>query len=98
MKAMDKTIPCIGCGENVPDVDGPIHGYLDASPGCWDLYGQIHWLAPPACLGEVTIVDVIQAKDLAEHETLVHGWARSAWDAWAPHHGAIRRWGAECDG
>jgi hypothetical protein len=25
----------------VPDVDGPTHRYLGASPGCWALYGEL---------------------------------------------------------
>jgi hypothetical protein len=168
--------PCIGCGALVPDVDGPTHAYLDASPGCWELFGQIlareyrefrhpmadrrevrlsvrltvdayavqhpgvsgrsardrraihsvavhlislylvlerglpadaategmrralrdrerfRHLEPPGSLGEVTVVDVLAAKDLAEHEALARRWARSAWEAWSPHHETIRRW------
>lgn len=32
--------PCIGCGGLVPDVDGPSHRYMLASPGCWAAYTQ----------------------------------------------------------
>ena len=32
---------CIGCGGDVPDVDGPIHAYMEASPGCWQLFGEL---------------------------------------------------------
>jgi hypothetical protein len=32
---------CVGCGALVPDVDGPTHRYIGASPGCWALYGEI---------------------------------------------------------
>jgi hypothetical protein len=169
-----RTIPCIGCGAPVPDVDGPTHDYLDASPGCWGLFGQMlaqvygdrrsplvhslcvdayavqhpgipqrsahdrraiqsvavhlirlclvlergfpadvatdgmrrallhkerfRWLAPPASLGEWTIVDVSQAGGAAEHEALVRRWARSAWAAWSPHHDTIRGWAEGYDG
>jgi hypothetical protein len=171
VKTTRERIPCVGCGALVPDIDGPTHAYLDASPGCWDAYGQVlareygeyrypaihrvtvdayavqhpgvpamqsraiqsvavhlislylvlergfpanvategmrralqnrerfHWLAPPASLGEVTVVDVSRAKDLAEHEALVRRWARSAWEAWALHHETVRRWAEGCGG
>lgn len=35
------TIPCIGCGAHVLDVEGPVHAYIGASPGCWALYGEL---------------------------------------------------------
>jgi Family of unknown function (DUF5946) len=34
-------IPCIGCGALVPDIDGPTHRYIGASPGCWQAYGEL---------------------------------------------------------
>lgn len=34
-------IPCIGCGGLVPAVEGPVHRYLEASPGCWRVYGEV---------------------------------------------------------
>ena len=33
--------PCIWCGAMVPDVDGPTHRYLESSPGCWQIYGEV---------------------------------------------------------
>ncbi len=33
--------PCVGCGAVVPDVPGPTHRYLGASPGCWWAYGEV---------------------------------------------------------
>ena len=33
--------PCPGCGALVPDIDGPTHRYLGASPGCWAVYGEV---------------------------------------------------------
>jgi hypothetical protein len=33
-------VPCIGCGGLVPDVEGPSHRYMLASPGCWAAYTQ----------------------------------------------------------
>ena len=32
---------CPGCGISLPDSDGPTHAYLNASPACWALYGEI---------------------------------------------------------
>lgn len=34
-------VPCVGCGGLVPDVAGPTHPYLQASAGCWQLYGEV---------------------------------------------------------
>jgi hypothetical protein len=34
-------VRCIGCGGEVPDVDGPAHAYIEASPGCWQLFGEL---------------------------------------------------------
>ncbi len=31
-------VQCFGCGAAVPDVDGPVHAYMLAAPGCWSLY------------------------------------------------------------
>ncbi len=50
------------------------------------------WLEPPKSMGELTVVDVANAQDFAEHEVLVKRWARSAWEAWAAHHAQIRKW------
>ena len=32
---------CVGCAGLVPDEPGPVHPYMRASPGCWQLYGQL---------------------------------------------------------
>jgi hypothetical protein len=32
---------CVGCAAMVPDIDGPTHRYIGASPGCWALYGEL---------------------------------------------------------
>src|SRR5678816_4348633 len=32
---------CIGCGGLVPQMDGPTHRYMDSSPGCWHVYGEV---------------------------------------------------------
>lgn len=158
-----KLKPCIGCGALVPDVEGPRHKYIGASPGCWAVFGEVlakeysdvlyasahqltvdtyavqhpgtpspqsiqsvavHlvslfcvlergfdlgraagvkqqlskerekfiWLEPPAALGDVTIIDVAKARDAVEHRRIVGRWASAVWQAWSPHHAAVRRW------
>ena len=32
------SIRCLGCGGIVPDVAGPTHAYMLASPGYWQTY------------------------------------------------------------
>ncbi len=32
---------CFSCGALVPDTEGPVHRYMDSSPGCWAIYGQV---------------------------------------------------------
>ena len=38
---MIATVPCVGCGAHVPDISGPVHGYMQSAPGCWAAYGEI---------------------------------------------------------
>jgi hypothetical protein len=37
----DDALACVGCGGLVPDVDGSTHPYMQASPGCWQAYGEL---------------------------------------------------------
>ena len=53
---------------------------------------QLVWLEPPTSLGEITVLDVVKAKDAAEHRKIVEEWASSVWRAWSPHHDTVRRW------
>jgi hypothetical protein len=32
---------CAGCGALVPEVEGPTHHYIGASPGCWAAYLEV---------------------------------------------------------
>jgi hypothetical protein len=50
------------------------------------------WLEPPQTRGELTIVDVANAANLAEHEQVVQQWAQSVWESWQFHHSNIRHW------
>jgi len=36
-----KTVKCMGCGGLFPDIDGPVHRYMESSPGCWQPYGEV---------------------------------------------------------
>jgi len=56
---------------------------------------RFEWLSPPASMGALTIADVHQAADAAEHGRLVRRWAESAWTAWSAHHPTIRKWLSE---
>jgi len=163
---------CVGCGAFVPDTDGPTHRYIGASPGCWQIYGEVlekeagdfrfmrhhqltvdaycaqhpgtpspqavrsvavhlaglclqlergvpaeglyvarqgiaslgkegkldlAWLEPPASMGEITVLDVRDAKDPEEYGRRARRWAGSVWEAWSDHHATVRRW-AEVQG
>ena len=32
---------CFSCGAEVPKSDGPVHKYIDSSPGCWAAFGEV---------------------------------------------------------
>jgi hypothetical protein len=52
--------------------------------------GTFTWLEPPASVGSLTVVHVVAADSDGELDQLAAEWARSAWDAWSPHHPAVR--------
>jgi hypothetical protein len=67
---------------------GQIGGWTHRPGGYPDLIsGKRH--------GAVTVVDALAAEDHASHATAIEEWARSVWDAWAPHHPQIRELLAE---
>ncbi len=33
--------PCLWCKAQVPDIEGPTHQYMESSPGCWSIYGEV---------------------------------------------------------
>lgn len=49
-------------------------------------------LEAPTPNGTITVSDVAAARNPDEHTRLVEQWATSVWDAWAPHHAAVRSW------
>ena len=154
---------CPGCGARFEPCEGPVHEYMESSPGCWRAFGEVlareygnpllapvhrmsvdtyavqhpggdsrqaiqsvgvHLtrlylllerglppeqandamlaigqaksrmvkLARPARLGEITVLDVLAARGADAHIAIVKRWARSAWEAWAPHHDIVRSW------
>lgn len=52
------------------------------------------WLQPPSEY-PMTVVDVLAARDGAEHVSLVRRWAETTWDAWTAHHDSVRAWARE---
>lgn len=52
------------------------------------------WLEPPPAQarGDVTVRDVVKARNAESHVDMVEVWARSAWKAWRPHHDEVRGW------
>ena len=36
-----KTSRCPGCGVLLPETDGPVHAYIESSPACWAIYGEV---------------------------------------------------------
>jgi hypothetical protein len=32
---------CVGCGGLFPKMEGPTHLYMESSPGCWAIYGEV---------------------------------------------------------
>ena len=41
MESQDLDEPCFSCGGVVPYSDGPTHRYMDSSPGCWQVFGEV---------------------------------------------------------
>lgn len=41
VQTLDEMVECVGCGGRVPAIDGPIHRYMTAAPGCWRAYTEL---------------------------------------------------------
>lgn len=37
----EATLPCPGCGAEFAAFDGPVHEYMESSPGCWRAFGEV---------------------------------------------------------
>jgi hypothetical protein len=53
--------------------------------------GRFTRLPRPDFMGDVTVLDVVAARNAAEHRQAVQSWAHAAWQAWAHQHDAVRR-------
>ena len=50
------------------------------------------WLEPPESRGELTVADVVKARNAEEHIKLVKKWTESTWEAWSAHHATVKDW------
>ena len=69
--------PCSGCGARFPRTEGPVHPYMESSPGCWAAYGEL--LAR-------------EYGGAGDHREAVKAWAESALAAWSVHRAVLERW------
>ena len=70
---------CPGCGAMVPDVEGPTHAYIGASPGCWAAWGQLQarsFASHAIAAVQPLAVDVyaVQHPGLAERRAIQSVW------------------------
>jgi hypothetical protein len=64
----------------------------DAGPQAVQSVGvHLTRLPRPDFMGDVTVLDVVAARNAAEHRQAVQSWAHAAWQAWAHQHDAVRR-------
>ena len=72
-------LACPGCGALVPDLSGPTHAYIGASPGCWAAWGEVQarsFASPPIAAVQPLAVDVyaVQHPGLAERRAIQSVW------------------------
>ncbi len=58
---------------------------------------EFAWLEPPVPNGQMTVLDVVRARDFSEHQELVHKWARDVWNAWSAYHHVVRKFITKCN-
>jgi CTP:molybdopterin cytidylyltransferase MocA len=75
-------------GLDAPGIIAATEAMLKAGRRDWP------WLEPPTAY-EMTVGDVLGARNGEEHERLVRRWAETTWKAWSPHHETVRRWARE---
>jgi Family of unknown function (DUF5946) len=61
-----------------------VHGLLARRSKTWPRF------VPPPHVGDVTILDVMQAPPGEARDTMLRRWARSVWDAWGQEHERVR--------
>ncbi len=72
-------VSCPGCGARVPDVAGPTHAYIGASPGCWAAWGEVQarsFASPAIASVQPLAVDVyaVQHPGLVERRAIQSVW------------------------
>ena len=72
-------LACPGCGALVPDVTGPTHAYIGASPGCWAVWGDVQarsFASAAIAAVQPLAVDVyaVQHPGLAERRAIQSVW------------------------
>lgn len=55
------------------------------------------WLEPPTSY-PMTVVDVLAARDGAQHVAVVRRWAEETWSAWSAHQELVRQWSRDAIG
>jgi len=71
---------------------------MDASRAAWmrqratPIHKELFWLEPPASMGAVTVLNVVEAATAEDHARLVREWAMGVWSAWSAHHEVVRGW------
>ncbi len=55
------------------------------------------WLKPPVPNGQITVMDVVEARDFSEHQELVNKWARDVWNAWSGYHHIVKEFVMKCN-
>ena len=69
----------------------PFNKVTDLMRGAVHIFEKdFFWLEPPEKRGKITVLDVIEAKNLQEHVERVQLWALSVWGSWSAHHPTIR--------
>lgn len=76
---------CVGCGASVPDVEGPVHPYMESSPGCWQWYGELN----AAGAYRADVHRTVAGDD--EFARAVDAWSAEVCQAWRTHHDTVRR-------
>jgi len=51
LSGLENVAKCPGCGGTFPLLGGPVHRYMESSPGCWAAYGVVlaREYSDPAC-------------------------------------------------
>jgi hypothetical protein len=77
---------CLFLERGVDPAEGPrLHKQMIE----WPAFG---WLEPPQSRGEITVANVHAAASTTDRIAATKAWARSAWEAWSPHHETVRGW------